>query len=422
MRFLAVIGLLCVAASAHAQPDVIKHYIDATQAREAEDYDAYVTSMELALVEIPGHSILLRHIAQGHALAGRSDEAVEALSRLAATGAYFDLSTYDELAALDSADYRRVAAQIEFNHAPMGEVAVAMTGTDPMLIPEGIAYDPINDVFFLSSVYQRKVVEMSRDGSVRDFVAGDDEFYCGLGMAVDERRRHLWVVTAVFNGMRGYTEEMDGLSSVSCYDLDAGERLRHIALDNSNGRYTFNDIAIDDDGHVYVTDTGAGTVYVIESDADTLGKAIGMGDLRGANGIALDEERGLMYVARYGLDIVGVDLRDNNRVFSLEQTDDIALFGVDGLYLHEGALIAVQNHPSLDRITRFALSKNGRRVTGCEVLVRRHALFEEPTTGVIVDGRLFFIGNSQIERSAQTDANSRSSLKPVNVLELPLGH
>lgn len=419
---IASLFLLFTAVNLAAQPDIIKYYIEATQAREAKDYDGYVAGMEKALGEIPGHSILLRHIAQGHALAGRSDEAIEAIARVAGTGAYFDLSAYEEFSSLQQiTDYRRVSGQIEFNHAPHGEAAVAFTVDDAMLIPEGITYDPVDDVFFLSSVYQRKVVEVGRDGAARDFIVGDDEFYCGLGMKVDARRRHLWVVTAVFNGMRDYDKALDGRSSVSCYDIESGQRLRHIALADGEQAFTFNDLELDADGNAYVTDTGMGAVYIIEAGSDSLGEAIAPGILRGANGIALDREHELLYVARYGLDIVAVDLSDRS-VVGLDQTDDVALFGVDGLYLHDGALIAIQNHPSLDRIARFTLSRDGRRVTGAEVLVRRHELFDEPTTGVVVEGKLYFIGNSQIETFAQSDAAARGNLQPVRILELPLAN
>ena len=174
--FWLITLLILVPASAWTQPPVIQYYIEATQAREAGDYDGYVTGMQKALAEIPGHSILLRHIAQGHALAGRPTEAIEVLADVAATGAWFDLDHYEEFAALkNEAGFRQVVYALASNKTPWGEATTAITIDDPMLIPEGITYDPIDDVFFLSSLHQRKIIEVTRNGAARDFVTGHRE-------------------------------------------------------------------------------------------------------------------------------------------------------------------------------------------------------------------------------------------------------
>jgi len=413
--------LLCALVTApvvRAQPPVIQYYIEATQARDAEDYDGYVRAMREALAEVPGHAILLRHIAQGYALSNRPEQAVGTLLRVAETGAYFDLSAYDELAALaGEPGFERAREALEHNLTPLGQATTAFTVADPLLIPEGIAYDPINDVFFLSSVHQRKVVAVDRHGEAMDFVIGGDDFYCGLGMKVVAQRRRLWVVTAAFEGMRDYSDALEGCSSVSCYDAESGHRLRHFVLPNRGTPYILNDLTLDSHGRVYLTDSGAGNLYMIEPEATEPEAFVADGSLRGGNGIALDEERGILYVARYGLDIVGVDVGDAS-VFSLRQPDDVALYGVDGLYLHDGALIAIQNHPSLERVTRFDLTRDGRRITGSEVLLRRHPLFDEPTTGVIVGDRFYLIGNSQIERFVH--GTGATELAPTRILAIDL--
>jgi sugar lactone lactonase YvrE len=75
------------------------------------------------------------------------------------------------------------------------ELAFMLSETD--LIPEGIAYDPLDRAFFLSSLHKRKVVRVrlrTRGASpmVEEFTApGQDGLYSTLGMKIDAERRVL---------------------------------------------------------------------------------------------------------------------------------------------------------------------------------------------------------------------------------------
>lgn len=421
MRIVPLVLLLLIPfSSATSQPPVIQHYIEGTEAREAGDYDGYIESMERALAEVPGHAVLLRHLAQGYTLASRPDQAVSVLFDLAATGAFFDLSANEDLASLlEYPGFSGVIRLMEENRAPLGDVKIAFQIEDRLLVPEGIAHDPTEDVFFLSSIHQRKIIRVTRDGVVSDFVVGNKGYFAGLGMKVDAERRRLWASSAVFPGMRGYREEDEGNSSLSCFDLSTGRQLRQVLLANDDARHNLNDLALDSEGRVYVTDAESGSIYLLEPDSDTLSVFLPAGALNGPNGIALDEERGLLYVSQYSLDVTLVDLKDRS-LHGLNQPKDVTLYGVDGLYLHDGQLIAVQNHPSLDRIARFPLSPDGRSVSGVEVLVRRHELFEEPTTGVVAGDLFYFIGNSQIERFTNMEEPDPAMLNPIRILEISL--
>jgi len=417
--------LLCVilAGAAAAQPSqlpVIKYYIAGTQARDAGDFDRYLESMEKASGEIPGHPILRVHIARAQTLLGQPDDAIGTLRRLARTGAYVELAADTVLIGLHGSDaYATVERLMDLNSKPTGASRVAIEGGDPLLIPEGITYDPRNDVFFLSSISDRKVVKADRHGDFSDFTTPSDDFYGGLGMQVDVRRRHLWVVTSMWPGVGGYSDEVEGFSAISCFDLDSGKRLRHINLADPNDKHTLNDCALDASGRLYVTDTTTGALYLLGTDTDALETIIPDGVLSGGNGLALDESRGLLYVSRWSLDVVVVDL-ETREVHSLMQPEYVSLVGVDGLYLHESGLIAVQNHRTMNRIARFRLSKDGRRVTLCEVLAGRQPNFEEPTTGVVVGDTFYFIGNSQIERFGDGQDKNATDFNPTQILVLSL--
>ena len=102
----------------------------------------------------------------------------------------------------------------------------AWTIPEKGMIAEGVAYDPITRAFFVSSVRHRRIVRISPDGRITDFVAaGRDGLRSALAMRVDPRRRTLWVVTEAVPSMDGYRKEDPRAAAVFEYDVDSG-RLR----------------------------------------------------------------------------------------------------------------------------------------------------------------------------------------------------
>jgi len=60
--------------------------------------------------------------------------------------------------------------------------------------------------------------------------------------------------------------------------------------------------------------------------------------------------------------------------------------------------MGVQGIPSLERVVRYSLSADGRRITAGAVLERGHPVVVQPTTAAIVGSRFYYIANSQYGR------------------------
>jgi hypothetical protein len=71
-----------------------------------------------------------------------------------------------------------------------------------------------------------------------------------------------------------------------------------------------------------------------------------------------------------------------------------ALSGIDGLYLFGRTLIATQNGTSPERVVRFELDRSLSHVESESILERATPTLGDPTHGVIVDGRFYYIANS----------------------------
>jgi hypothetical protein len=82
----------------------------------------------------------------------------------------------------------------------------------------------------------------------------------------------------------------------------------------------------------------------------------------------------------------------------IAHADTVALNGIDGMYLVGHVLYAIQNGTSPERVTRFVLDPDLRRVVDWSVVERATPDLGDPTHGVVVDDQFYFIANSGWDR------------------------
>jgi hypothetical protein len=139
-----------------------------------------------------------------------------------------------------------------------------------------------------------------------------------------------------------------------------------------------------------------------------------------AQGLALTPDERFLYVADYARGILRVDL-GRRIVTRTEAADSVLTLGIDGLYYHEGRLVGIQNGVAPHPVAGFTIDRAGTRVLATEVLERAHPRHQEPTLGVVVEGELYYVANSQWERFGEDGRVAHpDSLLPTAVLRLRL--
>ncbi len=147
-------------------------YEEAVAAADRQDWPAYLSAVEQALALAPGQPALQRRRAEALAQLGRSDEALRILQGLATWGVATKPAENKLLAPLhDLPGWPAVLTAAAAALEPRGDMALSFTLAEADLVPEGIAYDPLDDVFYVSSVARRKIVRVERAGSAADFIA-----------------------------------------------------------------------------------------------------------------------------------------------------------------------------------------------------------------------------------------------------------
>ena len=279
------------------------------------------------------------------------------------------------------------------------EIAFQLPERD--LIPEGICYDPADDVFYLGSIRKSKILKISREGEVEVFVQpieGEDRGY--LGMRIDLNRRILWANWHQDLKPNDPDPERQLWTGISKFDLESGQLIREYLIEKTDKNHLFNDVAITQDGTVYFTSFAYGMIYTIDSTEDEIEEFLPMPEGVWNNGIDITPDDKFLFVV--GSDkIFRVDVV-TKEILELHAPEDAIVGWGDGLYFNDGHLVAITGHREgeqiVNRVVKLNLSEGLDRITAIDVLDQDHPLYSNPTTGAIADDWFYYIATAQFEK------------------------
>jgi hypothetical protein len=334
-------------------------------------------------------------------------------SRLTEMGYALSPAAFEQLAAhLSAEEASTLPARAAANRQELrGSTVFATVPVEHRLV-EGVGWDARTNRLFTSSVVGRELVMLGGQGWRR--IDGLDAGSL-FGLAIDEPRRLLWVASGVVDPTPSPETAYRGLIALSLDDLQVVRRVPAPAADLSPA-----DIAVAPNGTVYASDPTSGAILRALPQADSMEVLVPSGRLRSPQGIALDVERGRLYVADYNYGLALVNLA-TGALSRLSADLPMMLNGIDGLFLVDGDLVGIQNGTNPRRIVRIRLDRSGTRATGLEVIERAHSEWGEPTLGQIKEGDLIYVADAQWERFGAGGAvNGAEPLRPTAIRIVPL--
>jgi hypothetical protein len=412
-------------------------------AHDSKDYPAYRAQVGRLYDLLSGHPDTVFGMAKAEALLGHPAAALEWLGAYAAMGLVRDLSEQPDLASLRKADgYPAVLARLEANKRPRSHSVRAFTLPDPGLLTEDIAHDPGTGRFFVSSIREAKIVAIGKDGGgVRDFVpAGRDAIWGVLALAVDARRGVLWATTAAMPQTRGYREADQGHTAVLRYDLATGKLQKRydlplpptmrpapkgsaagfVPVPAEERQRVLGDMTVAPDGDVFVSEAVTGAVYTIGHARDELEVLVAPGTFISPQTPAVAPDGRRLLVADYVRGIGIVDLA-TRAVTWVTHPREVAVNGIDGLYLDGDSLLAVQNGTEPNRVIRLYLDPTLTRVLRWEPLDSNSPGLGAPTHGTVVGRDFFYLANSGWDQLADDGSvKPGAALTPAEVRRVVL--
>lgn len=208
------------------------------------------------------------------------------------------------------------------------------------LQPEGIAWDPDGERFFVGSLSQGTLFTVGFDGTLTEFVAADD-FRSTVGIHIADGKLYVPNSTASAFFARAARSPID----LIVYDLETGERLLAVDLTDvyaGEGARFVNDVTADSDGNAYLTDSFQPVIYRVTPEGDAavwVESELLRADFFGGNGIDVHPD-GYLLIANPGTGIVLKAPLDDPE--AIAPVDFDKAISIDGMELAcDGALYAV---------------------------------------------------------------------------------
>lgn len=263
--------------------------------------------------------------------------------------------------------------------------------TEKDLIPEGICVDSRSQTIYVSSTYKRKIIRISRNGSVSDFIQPlQDTIGSVIGMLVDERSNLLWVNSVHDKSILPLVKpeiKTEWSNNIYAYNLKSGTLEFKFALHEQSA--FLNDLTITTSGQIFATETIGNSVYTIDSENGRLQLFLSVDGLHFLNGITFSAELNCLFVsANEG--IVRINLNDKSYQMLKTNENTDSRF-IDGLTFYKNTLLGHQS----SKIEKFHLTDTGTEIFRSEV-VDSGKEFDSSTTGDIADPFYYYIVNSQI--------------------------
>jgi len=395
-KIFFVVVIICGSATTTLTqtPDVTALVRNARVAYREKNYSVLIENLKQALVIRPNYGRYMYNIAVGYALNGNKDEAIAWLNRLADMGLVYSIAADDDFKSLrDTNEFKTVFEKFAANRKPLGNSVKAFSIAEKGLVPEGLAYDPVEQTFYVGSVYKRKIVSVTAAGEAKEFSSPADGLWSVMGMRVDPARRVLWVCTAAHSQMQNYNEAENGHSGIFKYDLKTKKLLKKYLVPDDSKNHWLGDLVLNSHGDVFASDSLTPTIFVLNQKTERVEVFLESSQFVNPQGLAFSADEKHLFMADYLTGVFVIDVK--TKTPTLLKAPTSTMLGIDGLYYHGGKLIGVQNGVDPNRVVRLSLDKGLTRVERFEVLEANNPFFDEPTLAVLNGGELYYIANSQ---------------------------
>jgi sugar lactone lactonase YvrE len=288
------------------------------------------------------------------------------------------------------------------------------------LYPEGVAFDPATQVYYVSSMRTGAIGKVDLNGKYTVFFS-EEGLKSSYGLKIHPDGKHLIACISDANYSKFTSpdtrKKMIRLISV---DLSTGKKVQDVDLASLvPGKHFGNDIAFDKANNIYMTDSYANVIYKIGTDwkpfvfaKDKIFETEGFG----LNGIVVHPDGFLLVASSNKGRIFKVDLNDPSKISKVEIEQ--YFMGADGMILEDSNNLVVVVNGGNDKIFRLKTKDNWATayLAGTTLIVDR---FTYPATATL-RGKDIWIMNAKTNElmdstsiPAKRFAIQKAVIKPV---------
>lgn len=381
---------------------------EAEAARRWPDVIAVLARLVQVSPENPHHRFRL---AAAYAQMGAMSPSYNLLLQLQRSGVAFPIDRDPRFAKLHGTELWTFLVDLNKSalDQPFGEGSMAFQIPPADRLLESIAYDRVTEAFLFGSARDGIIYRRASDGQLSEWAKPQGDLWWSIfDLKLSPDGREVWATSAAVPHFRGFKPEMFGRSALLRINRASGELIAAYPAPDDGLPHILNGIAVSSRGLVVVADGLRGQMFKLEGDA--LQPMMAERRLNSLRGLVFSPDDSIIYFSDHEFGLFGIEMATGT-AFDVQRPENVTLYGIEGLFQYEGQLVAIQNGFQPNRVMRFELSEDGRRIVRAVPIEAGHEAFETPTLGTLVGDELFYIANSQ--RSYYDDYGLRKGLRPL---------
>jgi hypothetical protein len=408
---LLLFGLTLIAQICYSQSLTLQeHYAKARGAYQDKNFELAYYHITQASELHPYHQGILYHQALTAARMNKPEEAVALLQKVTLISTSFDLMTDDFSSLKERPDFQSVLDLHHLLNKPIINSETALIIADRQLHVEGIAAGINPGEFYVTSIHKRKVVHVSQNGTVTDFVTpGQDGLAAALSVKADRESGSLWIASSPLPEMMDYGSALT--SALYQYDLRTKKMINRYVPEFNAKEFILGDLIVSTKGQVFVSDTKNNIIFNLNSSTGKLEPFFQSDTFWNIQGISFSNDERYLFIADYVKGVFRLEM-NSKELIQIEMDCVASLKGIDGLLHYNNSLIAIQNGVQPMRVVQLFLNTARDRITSAKSIDHGHPAFNEPTNGCIVNNTLYYIANSQ-----WNGYDNMRKIKPDNQLQ-----
>ena len=398
MKTVILIFLLIIPGYIFSQNENNPRYYNklAFQAYNSHDYKDFLKYMKQAYELSNTHQSYIYNLAIAYLFNGNKEEALRLLKKALDFGFVYPLDKDEDLNGLrNDPEFKKLIKKNLINQQPMEVSTTVAKLPAKQVIAEGLAFNPVDSSFFVSSIYKGIVYNFNKDNKIL-WQSEDNDYGSVAGLKIDYKKNLLWGTFVHQPQSKNFEDSLNGNSGIFCYNLITKEKLLEINVaKDSLEKHWFGDLILDSLGNVYASDSYAGKIYKFSAPDFRPQIFLSDSNIISMQGITFTNDNKYIIFADYSR---GLFLYDNKtaEVNEIKNLTGNTLLGIDGIYFYgNNKIIAVQNGINPQRIIEITLDKNYTRAIKLKALEANNPDYDDITLGTIINNYFYFIANSQ---------------------------
>ncbi len=413
-RLLAATLVVFSFLSTGASQNVQFYFTEATEALKKRDFVRYDSMISTALKMFPQHPIIIWHAGKAAALNNRPDSAIALLRKAINIRSDFNLSEADLFNIWKHPEFENLEKEKATLETPVITSDTAFVIDDRQLHLESVAYDPREKVLYGGSIHKRKIIRITRDGKVSDFIKAEEHGITSVfGLKIDTRRRLLWACASPMKEMQNY--DSTATSALYQFSLKNGKLLASYSPSDTLTGHVFGDVILDGNGNPFVSDSKNNIIYTIDREKGVLVPFFTSPEFWNLQGMTFSGDFQELYVSDYIKGIYVLDMRTRH-LTPVKAAYAISLKGADGIYFYRNSIITIQNGVYPHRVVRHWLNESKNAFDRYTVVDNNHPAFGEPTIGTFDGNTFYYVATSQWNGYENGKVKTASQLRPIVIL------